>query len=166
MEDNKRKLAELLKTLGYNSRDIQDGLEGTVYSNNFDNRLKIQKIVFILESKTKVFDYDFSLYLRGPYSPGLAKDYYNITDNDLASITDDKILGENVIKLAQLLNEKDPIWIEIASTIIMMHDPKDSWSKTIERVKDFKSDVLSLSNKDTSYVDKVFEEMKELELVE
>ncbi|MEM3906709.1 MAG: hypothetical protein QXZ17_07570, partial [Nitrososphaerota archaeon] len=64
-----------------------------------------------------------------------------------------------------LLNEKDPVWIEIASTIIMMHDPKDSWSKTIERV-DFKSDVLSSSNKDTSYVDKVFEEMKELELVE
>ncbi|MEM3845875.1 MAG: hypothetical protein QXU98_09260 [Candidatus Parvarchaeota archaeon] len=54
MEDNKRKLAELLKTLGYSSKDVRDGLEGTVQSNNFDNRLKIQKIVFILESKTKV----------------------------------------------------------------------------------------------------------------
>ncbi|MEM3192809.1 MAG: hypothetical protein QW292_12165 [Candidatus Parvarchaeota archaeon] len=166
MEDNKRKLAELLKVLGYSSKDIRDGLGGTEYSNNFDNRLKIQKIVYILESKTKVFDYDFSLYLRGPYSPGLAKDYYNIIDSDTTSITGDKILNENAIKLAQLLNEKDPVWIEIASTIIMMRDPEDSWSKTIERVKDFKSDVLSSLNKNTSYVDKVFKEMKELELTE
>ncbi|MEM3845039.1 MAG: hypothetical protein QXU98_05000 [Candidatus Parvarchaeota archaeon] len=164
MEDNKRKLAELLKALGYSLKDVRDGLEGTVYSNKFDNRLKIQKIVFLLESKTKAFDYDFSLYLRGPYSPGLAKDYYNITDGDTTSITGDKILNENVIKLAQLLNEKDPVWIEIASTIIMMRDPEDTWSKTIERVKDFKSDVLSSLNKNTSYVDKVFKEMKELEL--
>ena len=165
MGDNKRKLAKLLKTLGYNPGDVRDGLEGIAY-NKFDKRLKIQKIVFILESKTKVFDYEFSLYLRGPYSPGLAKDYYNITDSDLASITNDKILDENVIKLALSLNEKDPIWTEIASTIIMMHDPKDDWSKTIERVKDFKSDVLRSSNKDTSYVDKVFKEMEELKLIE
>ena len=68
--------------------------------------------------------------------------------------------------MALSLNEKDPIWIEIASTIIMMHDPKDDWSKTIERVKDFKSDVLRSSNKDTSYVEKVFNEMKELKLIE
>ncbi|MEM3192306.1 MAG: hypothetical protein QXV17_07100 [Candidatus Micrarchaeaceae archaeon] len=68
--------------------------------------------------------------------------------------------------MALSLNEKDPVWIEIASTIIMMHDPEDSWSKAVERVKDFKSDVLSLSNKDISYVDKVFEEMKELGLTE
>ena len=165
MGDNKRKLAKLLKTLGYNTGDIRDGLEEIMYD-NFEKRLKIQKIVFILEYKTKVFDYEFSLYLRGPYSPGLAKDYYNITDSDLASITNDKILDDNVIKLALSLNEKDPIWIEIASTIIMMHDPKDDWSKTIERVKDFKSDVLRSSNKDTSYVEKVFNEMKELKLIE
>ena len=99
MEDNKRKLAKLLKTLGYNPGDVRDGLEGIAY-NKFDKRLKIQKIVFILESKTKVFDYEFSLYLRGPYSNDLSKDYYNITDSYLASITNDKILYENVIKLA------------------------------------------------------------------
>ncbi|MDR3223834.1 MAG: hypothetical protein LBT66_08930 [Methanobrevibacter sp.] len=44
---------------------------------DFDNRVKLQKYVFI--SKYFGFDhnYNYNLYLRDPYSSDLSNDYYN-----------------------------------------------------------------------------------------
>ena len=42
----------------------------------FDDRLLLQKIVYMLQKAGINFGYYFSWYLRGPYSAGLAKDAY------------------------------------------------------------------------------------------
>jgi uncharacterized protein YwgA len=42
--------------------------------------LRVQKAVFLLKHLSiKPFtDYEFDMYLRGPYSPSLAEDYYGL----------------------------------------------------------------------------------------
>ncbi len=47
---------------------------------NFDDRLKLQKIVYIAKYFDIDLGYSFSEYLRGPYSPELADDYYKLSE--------------------------------------------------------------------------------------
>lgn len=52
--------------------------------NSFNERLKLQKTIFLLqESSNKIrnnsiLNYSFNWYLRGPYSPNLTEDEYEI----------------------------------------------------------------------------------------
>jgi len=45
---------------------------------SYDDRLILQKLVYILQCKGVVFDYFFGWYIRGPYSSALAADGYFI----------------------------------------------------------------------------------------
>ena len=49
----------------------------------FPKRLRIQKIVYMLQLHPefkKYLNFNFNIYLRGPYSPELAEAYYNLPD--------------------------------------------------------------------------------------
>lgn len=60
------KVKACLKELGYSS----------LSSENFQDKIVIQKIVYLLQLKGVGTDYQFDLYIRGPYSPELTKDIY------------------------------------------------------------------------------------------
>jgi uncharacterized protein YwgA len=45
---------------------------------SYDDRLILQKLVYILQCKGVAFDYFFGWYIRGPYSSALAADGYFI----------------------------------------------------------------------------------------
>ena len=49
---------------------------------NFDDRLRMQKVVYLLKEMDHPAGrpYSFSMYHHGPYSPGLAKEYYALLD--------------------------------------------------------------------------------------
>lgn len=63
---NVEKAIACLKALG--------GFKPSVGS--FEDRLKIQKIIYLLELKGVKIGFNYSLYVRGPYSPELTKDIY------------------------------------------------------------------------------------------
>jgi uncharacterized protein YwgA len=44
--------------------------------NSLDSRIKLQKLVYILRSEGIDFGYNFTWYIRGPYSSDLADDGY------------------------------------------------------------------------------------------
>lgn len=46
---------------------------------DFDDRLKLQKLVYILNSQKIRFRYDFTWYIHGPYSSELTRDGYAYT---------------------------------------------------------------------------------------
>jgi len=47
--------------------------------NSFNSRVKLQKYVYIAKELFGIrLNYDFNLYLRGPYSTALARDYYEL----------------------------------------------------------------------------------------
>ena len=48
----------------------------------FENRLLIQKSVYFLEQFDADLGYTFGMYIRGPYSPTLARDAYTLQELD------------------------------------------------------------------------------------
>ncbi|MGD0817828.1 MAG: hypothetical protein ABR986_05440 [Methanomassiliicoccales archaeon] len=60
------KVKACLKMLGYTS----------LSSENFEDKLVIQKIVYLIQLKGMRTGYAFNLYVRGPYSPDLTSDIY------------------------------------------------------------------------------------------
>jgi uncharacterized protein YwgA len=51
---------------------------------DFDYRIKLQKLIYILQSEGIPFDYDFTWYIYGPYSPQLARDGYAFMKEDIS----------------------------------------------------------------------------------
>jgi len=98
----------------------------------FESRLKLQKYVYL----GRYFDlpftllYSYSLYIHGPYSPDLAKDYYSLDDVEASKV----LLKPEFI---ELIRGKNSWWLELASTIMMIasryYDIKDE--EIIELVK-------------------------------
>jgi uncharacterized protein YwgA len=87
---------------------------------SFDERLKVQKAVFLLKYlKVEPFSsYGFGLYLHGPYSADLAKDYY-----DLGKVKPETVpVGSAHITLLRWFVSKDDRWLEVASSILSLRE--------------------------------------------
>jgi len=89
-------------------------------ASSFVSRLKIQKAVFLLKHLgVEAFNsYNFQLYLRGPYSPNLASDYYNL--QGIKAIPLD--LDRQKTELLKWFTSHDVEWLEVASSIIEIKD--------------------------------------------
>lgn len=70
MDERQIGLALVLKAVGLSS-DVS----------GFDSRLILQKSVYLLEEAGIRLGYSFNWYLRGPYSPGLTRDLYDLAAN-------------------------------------------------------------------------------------
>lgn len=70
MDERQIGLALALKEVG-----VDSGVSG------FDSRLILQKAVYLLEEAGIRLGYSFNWYLRGPYSPGLTRDLYDLAMN-------------------------------------------------------------------------------------
>ncbi len=104
---SKERLAVFLKAL--DDADIVD-----FDKNRFKHRLKLQKYVFIAQKFGFRTNYNYSLYIHGPYSSDLADDYYAIKDfqNEEPIELDDRFI--------KLVKNKSEEWLELASTILMI----------------------------------------------
>ncbi len=48
------------------------------FNRNFDERLILQKTIYLLQASGLYLGYPFSWYIKGPYSPELASDAYSL----------------------------------------------------------------------------------------
>jgi len=89
-------------------------------ASSFNSRLKAQKAVFLLKHiGIEAFSsYNFSLYLRGPYSSSLASDYYNLEGVETTPID----LDSDKTEILRWFTSHDTEWLEIASSIIDIKD--------------------------------------------
>jgi len=163
----KKKLINILKLMGITSiSQIKESENPEEDDKSFERRLRIQKIMYFIVSKKLDNDlnYSYSVYLRGPYSPDLSKDYFSISENEFENTED--VFGENssLKSWIKQLNEKDSLWLEIASTLKMLKDSNWPDKKAIDRVIEMKHNILNQKNKDPSYVRQVFKEMIGLSL--
>ena len=96
--------------------------------NYFNNRLKLQKYVFLLRKYGIDLGYSYSYYIRGPYSPELADDYYN-----LPKVSGEMKVPEDFLKL---IKDKSERWLELASSLVMVFEkyPKISEDEAIKIV--------------------------------
>jgi len=80
----------------------------------FSNRLKLQKYVFIVRHFGLDMNYSFSLYLHGPYSPELAKDYYSLNFAETTAAPLPKEFKAD--EFLSLVKGKDERWLEAVAT--------------------------------------------------
>ena len=163
----KKKLINVLKLMGITSiSQIKESENPEEDDKSFERRLRIQKIMYFIVSKKLDSDlnYSYSVYLRGPYSPDLSKDYFSISENEFKNTED--VLDENspLRSWIKQLNKKDSLWLEIASTLKMLKDSNWTDKEAIDRVIEMKHNILNQKNKDPDYVRQVFKDMIDLRL--
>jgi len=105
-------LAWLVRLLGLSVEELLD-------PNSFENRLKVQKAVFFLRhlGVKPYTDYEFNMYLRGPYSPTLAQDYYRLKDVEPTPVD----LGDKADLLKWFISHSLD-WLEVASSILSIRE--------------------------------------------
>jgi len=91
---------------------------------NFDERLRLQKIVYLLWAYGISLGYGFNWYVRGPYSPKLASDGYALDDElfergSKIQLNDDKTVVESLNEFNDIIGEKinDSLYLEILASL-------------------------------------------------
>ncbi|TRZ53105.1 MAG: hypothetical protein D4S01_01830 [Dehalococcoidia bacterium] len=91
----------------------------------FEHRLMLQKYVYIAKFFGLNLGYPYSIYLRGPYSSALADDYYELAGKktiDYEGFNEKELGGLNAKKLLEVIEGKNSEWLEIAATILSVHN--------------------------------------------
>ena len=119
-----------------NVRDIQCDTD-----DGFENRLKLQKLVYIAQSCFGLeLGYSFTIYRFGPYSTMLADHYYDYLETNV-------IIGDGNIDLPEHFNQgrfinmfsgKNGRWLELATTLIDSQKHVSGYDKTVETVSRIK----------------------------
>ena len=94
---------------------------------NFSDRLRLQKIVYLLKSKDINLGYNFGLYLYGPYSKSLTRDGFQMLDlvsyGEVEKIVPSE-LKEIFLELVNYLkkdnNHLDDKWLEIIASYVYL----------------------------------------------
>jgi uncharacterized protein YwgA len=129
------------------------------------NRLKLQKYVYLAQTCLgNDFGYKYTMYNNGPYSPELANYYYEKIDVNTMSV-DVKAKNWNydknfANKFLELFGDKEPQWLEVASTIIDSINYFEDEQETLNKVYAIKSDYSR------NYIDDVWNELKDKNLVQ
>jgi len=102
----------------------------------FEDRLKLQKLVYIARYYGIDLGYNFSEYLRGPYSPELADDYYMLSEKlkdfkDIAATID----GESVEKFVKFIKDNSVDKLEGIATGLMFLSTLKRSNKDKETLK-------------------------------
>ncbi len=132
----------------------------------FDERLKLQKLVYLLQSCGVYLGYDFSWYLRGPYCSLLAhnafslENYDQIPDDIELKKSDDK---KNFEKFLKFINNKNIDDLEIAASL---HYLKKVHGYGVGDKTIIGWVVAKRKNFTESQVQKIWQEMKKYQLIQ
>ena len=124
---------------------------------SFDFRLKVQKFVYIAKYFGWNHSYNYSLYIRGPYSSALADDYY---DKDLLTYSPSRIETFDSISFNSFVKEKPINYLESASTILYFMNAQKNFSKTdaLNKLEEIKPYI------DSQIVEKSYDDINNLNL--
>ena len=90
----------------------------------FEDRLRMQKLVYLAGEFGLDHDYPYNMYLHGPYSPDLAKDYYK--EDFMSAPGKTNLSSFELGTFLNLVDERDNKWLEVAATAHSLHE---SYSK-------------------------------------
>lgn len=113
----------------------------------FEDRLRIQKIICLLELKGIQMGFNYGLYVRGPYSPDLAKEMYRRLSEFERLHTSVRLSSreEKVVNELKQLFEMKSSFLEIAATygFLVKRERNDSIAavKNVKKLKPFYSEA-------------------------
>ncbi|MEM3693019.1 MAG: hypothetical protein QXI39_03245 [Candidatus Bathyarchaeia archaeon] len=97
-----------------------------------EKRLRLQKAVFLLKHLgiDPFTNYEFNLYIRGPYSPSLAREYYGISSGlDAKGLKPVPLNLGGKEDLLKWFVSKEEGWLEVASSILWIKERYPSISE-------------------------------------
>lgn len=109
---------------------------------SFEDRLRSQKIQYFAQVFNVSPVYGFSLYIKGPYSPSLAKDLFQLKA-DSVNVSTEKftpdILEENFFKLKEFIDKvKTTRFLELVSTFHLLNKMKLNPTDCLKKLKELK----------------------------
>lgn len=111
---------------------------------NLEGRKNVQKSLYLLQENRLPYGYFFGWYLRGPYSSGLANDYFKVAEDQsdrYTKLAKDKTLSESIRdKIKQLVSLlksdnwqlKDQLEAAASARFIMVSESRDAQSSVAE----------------------------------
>lgn len=115
MEESTERLIGYLNILGVR-----------VDKNVFESRMKGQKLAYIIQKllDVKLYD-DFNFYIKGPYSPALAREYFANPNDFIKGNTDYSLTKTEVEKLEKekpLLESLDNMKLEVVASLLYIRE--------------------------------------------
>lgn len=115
---------------------------------DFQNRLIIQKSIYLLKLKDIDFGFAYNLYVRGPYSPDLTKEIYDhksIVENLKTTSKLDSSESKKIKEFKELFHAPRPSILEVAATYAYFafeqeQDPITAL-QNVKRMKSFYSEA-------------------------
>jgi uncharacterized protein YwgA len=106
--------------------------EKQIDMHTYDNRLILQKLVYLLQCRGIDLDYSFGWYIRGPYSAALAADGFFLSDKKSipTSIPENEQEIVKEIKLALGNDIKDGNKMEIIASLLFLKKENISLNDT------------------------------------
>lgn len=125
--------------------NILVGLVKRVYPNfdmsSFPNRLRLQKVVYLMEAFGIPLGYSFSYYIRGPYSTNLARDAFAVDNFDEVKQVkfSEESLESRLVKFLEWIDSRknNDDLLEILASIHFLHkiNPEKNDNTIVELVK-------------------------------
>jgi hypothetical protein len=86
---------------------VLDAIEENTSIGTVSDRLRLQKAIYICQEMEIPLGYSYSWYVKGPYSPSLTQDYYNLNSSLSAGDNDTKglQLHPDLIERAQRVKQ-------------------------------------------------------------
>jgi uncharacterized protein YwgA len=147
---------------------LKDNLGFVFDVDRFDHRIMLQKYMFLVQ----LLDwggkpYYYNIYMHGPYSPELAKDYYNLGTYQIGNGRYKAHLPIfNQTKFIQVVQGKGVDWLEIGATLLSLYNNNvhrmtraELVPFVFERAKEIKS------NFDDRYIANIFYELEQYGLL-
>lgn len=110
--------------------------------NTFEQRLESQKVQYLAQLFGVSIRYNYNLYIRGPYSPNLSRDLYQIKEAKMKPMIDKFIpneLEKRFNDLKNFIKDMDARKLEIVVTLHWLIKVADlSKAQAIDRLKEWK----------------------------
>ena len=134
---------------------LEDELNWEFNVDSFEDRLKLQKYLYLGEIFDLNHSYDYNLYNYGPYSPKLADDYYNLSTKADASRAPDF----DDTEFSDFVEGKDAKWLEVAATTYRFMKKYDSYYDAEEYRENVVHRVCEVKDTTPGLVRSTFDEL-------
>ncbi len=118
---------------------------GTNDISSTENRMEVQKAVYLVQASGISLGYTYGWYLKGPYSPSLTRDYYSLSEDTVPPETTLKTAArEKIEQLRKLMDQgignlRRPQRLElIASLHYLLKNSSFSEAQATDRIRETK----------------------------
>lgn len=129
-----------------------------------DDRIELQKLVYLAQAATGATSYHFNPYIRGPYSPLLTRDLYGLLEpgrmeevrTQASSYRLPSSSLERLERARSVAKERNSLryvkWLELVASMHQKYeDTAGDFNEVWEEVREWKGDIFSESEASTAW---------------